>query len=208
VLEVHKLHALRERVPDDELRARLPEGLPDVATEEARAHYRYDTPEAAELKFLLNIRLPRAARREVVDTLFVGELPDEGTFADELYADAAQVAELERSRGAVGAHSYAHEPLATLRDAELAADLKRVTELLREVTGATPRAFSYPYGTPETVDARTAAQVGAAGYRVAFTMRRDVNHSLDEPLQLARLDTNDAPGGAAPLAEILDAATR
>jgi hypothetical protein len=34
-----------------------------------------------------------------------------------------------------------------------------------------------------------------------------VNRSLDEPLLLARLDTNDAPGGTAPLAGILDAAT-
>ena len=62
VLDVHKLHALRERLPDAELRARLPE-LPEVTAEEAQAHYRYDFPEAAELKFLLNIRLPAAARR-------------------------------------------------------------------------------------------------------------------------------------------------
>jgi len=208
VLEVHKLHALRERVPDDELRARLPDGLPEVSTSEAQAHYRYDTPEAAELKFLLNIRLPAAERRQLVDSLFAAEFPDERAFAAELYADAAQIAELEREHRAVGAHSYAHQPLATLQDADLADDLDRITDLLRDVTGARPLAFSYPYGTPETVDARTAAQVGAAGYRVAFTMRREVNHSLDEPLLLGRLDTNDAPGGAAPLAGILDTATR
>ena len=190
VLDVHKLHALRERVPDDELRARLHDGLPAVSPEEAQAHYRYDTPEAAELKFLLNIRLPADQRRELVDSLFAEEFPDEGALADELYMDAAQVSALEQ-RGAIGAHSYAHQPLATLSDAELNADLKRVTELLHEVTGSQPRAFSYPYGTSETVDARTAAQVGAAGYRVAFTMRRDVNETLEEPLLLARLDTND-----------------
>jgi peptidoglycan/xylan/chitin deacetylase (PgdA/CDA1 family) len=207
VLEVHKLHALRERVPDSELRARLPDGLPEVSAEEAQAHYRYDAPEAAELKFLLNIRLPPDARRKVVDSLFAAEFSDEEAVADELYADAAQVAEVEQAHAAVGAHSFAHQPLAPLPDTELADDLRRVTEILSEVTGKRPRAFSYPYGTPKTVDARTAAQVGAAGYRVAFTMRRDVNRSLDEPLLLARLDTNDAPGGTAPLAGILDAAT-
>ena len=194
VLEVHKLHALRERLRDDELRARLPGDLPEVSPEEAQAHYRYDTLEAAELKFLLNVQLPPAQRRELVETLFAAEFAaDEQALARELYADAEQIAELERAHAAVGAHSYAHQPLATLTDAKLRADLDRVTELLRELTNATPRAFSYPYGTPKTVDAHTARQVGAAGYRVAFTMRRDVNESLDEPLLLARLDTNDVP---------------
>ena len=68
VLEVHKLHALRERLTDDELRARLPEDLPEISPEEAQAHYRYDTPEAASLKFLLNIRLPAERRSELVDS--------------------------------------------------------------------------------------------------------------------------------------------
>jgi peptidoglycan/xylan/chitin deacetylase (PgdA/CDA1 family) len=191
VLEVHKLHALRERIPDEQLRARLPADLLEVSADEAQAHYRYDSPEAAGLKFLLNIRLQADRRREIVDALFAEEFPDEGSFAKELYADAAQVAELEREHQAVGAHSYAHQPLATLSAEELDADLRQVTEVLREATGAAPRAFSYPYGTPETVDARTSERVGAAGYEVAFTMRRELNDSLDEPLLLGRLDTND-----------------
>jgi peptidoglycan/xylan/chitin deacetylase (PgdA/CDA1 family) len=98
---------------------------------------------------------------------------------------------LEREHQAVGAHSYAHEPLATLSEGELHADLERVSRLLEEVTCSRPRAFSYPYGTPEAVDARVAAEVGAAGYRIAFTMRRDLNESLAEPLLLGRLDTKD-----------------
>jgi peptidoglycan/xylan/chitin deacetylase (PgdA/CDA1 family) len=196
VLEVHKLHALRERLADDELRARLPPDLPEVSTEEAQAHYRYDTPEAAALKFLLNIRLPAGQRRELVDSLFAAEFPDERAVADELYMDRDQVADLERSHRAVGAHSYAHQPLATLSNREIGADLERVTRLLEEITGARPRTVSYPYGTPETVDSRVAAEVGAAGYRLAFTMRRELNESLAEPLLLGRLDTKDL--GAVP----------
>jgi peptidoglycan/xylan/chitin deacetylase (PgdA/CDA1 family) len=193
VLEVHKLHALREQLADDELRARLPADLPEVPAEEAQAHYRYDIPEAAALKFLLNIRLPAGRRRELVDALFAAEFPDETAIADELYMDRDQVAELEREHHAVGAHSYAHQPLATLSNGELEDDLERVTRLLEEITGSRPRAFSYPYGTPETVDTRVAAEVGTAGYRVAFTMRRAVNENLAEPLLLGRLDTNDLP---------------
>lgn len=191
VLEVHKLHALRELLGDDELRGRLPEDLPEVSAEEAQTHYRYDTPEAAALKFLLNIRVPPARRRELIDSLFASEHPDQSAVAEELYMNRGQVAELERRNHAVGAHSYAHQPLAMLSDADLAADLERVSRLLEEVTGSRPRAFSYPYGTPKTVDPRVAAAVGSVGYRIAFTMRRDVNRTLSEPLLLGRLDIND-----------------
>jgi peptidoglycan/xylan/chitin deacetylase (PgdA/CDA1 family) len=193
MLEVHKLHALRERLTDDELAARLPSGLPEVSAEEAQTHYRYDTPEAARLKFLLNIRLPADRRRELVEDLFAAELPDETALAEDLYMDAAQVAELEREHHAVGAHSYAHQPLATLSNGELEDDITRVTQLLENLTGARPRAFSYPYGTPAAVDTRAAEAVETAGYRLAFTMRREVNETLDAPLLLGRLDTNDLP---------------
>jgi peptidoglycan/xylan/chitin deacetylase (PgdA/CDA1 family) len=192
-LEVHKVHALRERLADDELRSRLPADLPEVTAEEAQAHYRYDTPEAAALKFQLNIRLSTERRRQLVDSLFAAEFPDESAFADELYMDRGQVADLERNHHALGAHSYGHQPLATLSNGELESDLEQVTRLLEEITGSRPRAFSYPYGTPEAVDSHVAAEVGAAGYRVAFTMRREVNQSLAEPLLLGRLDTNDLP---------------
>lgn len=193
MLEVHKLHALREHLTDDELAARLPQGLPEVSTEEAQTHYRYDTTAAARLKFLLNIRLPADRRRDIVDELFAAVFPDESAVAEELYMDAAQVVELERAHRSVGAHSYAHQPLATLSNGELGDDIARVTQLLEELTGTRPRAFSYPYGTPEAVDARAAGAVGAAGYHLAFTMRREVNETLAEPLLLGRLDTNDVP---------------
>jgi peptidoglycan/xylan/chitin deacetylase (PgdA/CDA1 family) len=198
VLDVHKLHALRERLDEAEFARRLDEVLeqgrvrrPDVSDEQAAIHYRYDTPAAARVKFLLNIALPREARRQAVKALFVDEFPDERTFAGELYADRPQIVQLELEHAAIGAHSYGHEPLASLADDELDLDLARVTQLLRDLTGVAPRAFSYPYGTPATVDARVAARARAAGYRAAFTMERATNGTLDEPLLLARLDTND-----------------
>ena len=58
------------------------------------------------------------------------------------------------------------------------------------------------------MDVATARRLAAAGYRVAFTMERALNRSLDEPLLLGRLDANDAPGGKRPLEEIPPARTR
>lgn len=205
VLYVHRVHALRERVADDELLRRA--GAPEVAVEVAQEHYRYDEPDAARLKYLLNMALPLEERERVVGAAFAEVFPDEAAFAAELYMSREDVRTLE-ARGALGAHSYAHEPLALLGAEELDRDLGRVTALLEEIGGARPRAFSYPHGTATTVDVPTARRLAAAGYRVAFTMERALNRSLDEPLLLGRLDANDAPGGKRPLEEIPPARSR
>jgi peptidoglycan/xylan/chitin deacetylase (PgdA/CDA1 family) len=206
VLYVHKVHALRERVPDAELLALA--GGADVPADAAQAHYRYDTPDAARLKYLLNMALPLEERDAVVGAAFAELFPDEAAFARELYMSRADVAALERSHAAVGAHSYAHEPLARLDDDALDEDLERVAGLLEDVTAARPRSLSYPHGTPSTVDRRVAAHAEAAGFRVAFTMERALNPTLGEPLLLGRLDANDAPGGKRPLDEIPPARSR
>ena len=203
VLHVHKVHALRERVDDAELLELV--GAEDVPEDVAREHYRYDAPQAARVKYLLNMALPADERDRVVGAAFAEVFPDEAAFAAELYMSRDQIRGLASS---VGAHSYAHEPLALLPPDELDRDLERCTTLLEEITGVRPRAFSYPHGTASTVDVCTARRLAAAGYRVAFTMERALNRSLDEPLLLGRLDANDAPGGRRPLDEIPAGRTR
>jgi peptidoglycan/xylan/chitin deacetylase (PgdA/CDA1 family) len=202
VLHVHKVHALRERLDDAELLELVDADVPEEA---AREHYRYDTPEAARVKYLLNMALPAEERDRVVGAAFAEAFPDEAAFAAELYMSRAQIRALASS---LGAHSYAHEPLALLAPEELDRDLERVTSTLEDVTGERPQAFSYPHGTASTVDVDTARRLSAAGYRVAFTMERALNRSLDEPLLLGRLDANDAPGGKRPLDEIPPARSR
>jgi peptidoglycan/xylan/chitin deacetylase (PgdA/CDA1 family) len=203
VLHVHKVHAIRERAGDAELFELV--GAEDVPEDVAREHYRYDTPEAARVKYLLNMVLAADERERVVGAAFAELFPDEAAFAAELYMSRDQIRALASS---VGAHSYAHEPLALMSPEELDRDLERCTALLEEITGARPRAFSYPHGTASTVDVGTARRLAAAGYRVAFTMERALNRSLDQPLLLGRLDANDAPGGKRPLEEIPPARSR
>jgi peptidoglycan/xylan/chitin deacetylase (PgdA/CDA1 family) len=202
-LPVHKLQAIRERMDDARLLELLErDGLSaSQFPAEAVAHYRYDTPEAARVKYLFNVALPPAERELVVDRLFSEVVADEADFVDELYASREQVRELERSHG-VGAHSYGHEPPALMPAAALERDLERVRSVLIEVTGSPPRAFSYPYGSAAAVDPTVARRVEAAGFEVGFTMERALNLTLAEPLLLARLDANDVPGGKRPLLEL------
>jgi peptidoglycan/xylan/chitin deacetylase (PgdA/CDA1 family) len=198
-LTVHKIHALRERLDDRVLLERLDVSADAVDPVLAEAHYRYDTPEAARVKYLLNMALQPAERDEAVDTLFATEFPDEAEFCRELYIGPEEIAAL---RGSVGAHSYGHEPLTMLAPSELDRDLDRLGTLLEGVAGEPIRTFSYPHGTPGTVDVRVARTLEAHGFAAAFTMERALNRSLEEPLLLGRLDANDAPGGKRPLDDV------
>jgi len=128
----------------------------------------YDDPLAAGVKELLAGR----SSEELDDLLArTGEQVGLG-----LYMSAEDVAELER-RGMLGAHGYSHDT----RD-----DFTRGAAVLEALTGSRPRTMSYPYGRPG---------LGAESFAAAFTTERKVNETLDEPLLLGRLDTNDLPGG-------------
>jgi peptidoglycan/xylan/chitin deacetylase (PgdA/CDA1 family) len=198
-LTVHKIHALREGLDDGRLLERLDVSVESIDPALAEAHYRYDTPEAARVKYLLNMALQPAERDRAVDALFAEEFPDEAEFCRELYMGLEEIAAL---RGSIGAHSYGHEPLTMLAPSELDRDLDRLGTLLEGASGEPIRTFSYPHGTPGTVDVRVARALEAQGFAAAFTMERALNRGLEEPLLLGRLDANDAPGGKRPLDDV------
>ena len=204
-LHVHRVHALRERLTEVEFGSLLERRLaafgthvPAVGDAEAQGMYRYDTPAAARVKYLLNVALEREASERVVEAMFADAGPGERAFCDDLYMSDEQVRELEARHGATGAHGYDHHPFATLDPVLKGADMARGSDALRAITGAAPRIISYPYGSAAAVDRPVAEAAARLGYRVGLTMERAVNRSLAEPLLLARLDTNDAPGGSRP----------
>ena len=204
-LTVHKIHALRERLEDRRLLERLEVSADAVDPALAEAHYRYDTPEAARVKYLLNMALQPAERDEAVDALFATEFPDEAAFCRALYMGPEEIAAL---RGSLGAHSYGHEPLTMLAPPDLDRDLDRLGLLLEGAAGEPIRTFSYPHGTRGTVDLQVARALEAKGFAAAFTMERALNRTLEEPLLLGRLDANDAPGGKRPLDAVPQARSR
>jgi len=77
--------------------------------------------------------------------------------------------------------------------------LTRSREALEAASGKQVSLISYPYGGPTAVNQEVAQVARGAGFRAGFTMERSVNRSLEMPLLLARVSTNDAPGGKAPL---------
>ena len=202
-LQVHKLHAVRERLGDEQILEHqgVREALERIPPA-GRDVYPYDTPLAVLVKRVLTTGLPAPERDRIVDTLFERVSDDERRFASELYMSREQVAELERAHGAVGSHGYGHRPLASLGRERAGHDLERGASTLATVTGVRPLTVSYPYGNTEAVDVEVARAAAAAGFRAGFTTERAVNLTLGEPLLLGRIDTNDAPGGRSPLLDL------
>jgi peptidoglycan/xylan/chitin deacetylase (PgdA/CDA1 family) len=199
VLEVHKLHAVRERLDDEELAAILRESpvlaaALDEVGDAAAVAYRYDAPLAAALKYLLNLWLPPAERARLITELFERAVGGQAELSSELYASKEQVVELER-RGLLGAHGYSHAALTRLAPAEIRHDLERSASVLRDLTGATPRLLAYPYGSADAVSREVAELAAEVGFAAGFTMERAVNETLEQPLLLARIDASDGPGG-------------
>lgn len=205
VLSVHKIHLFRNELPASELIAAIAKLLPihglavdlDYARAKGSEHYKYDTPEDAELKYLLNFVLSGEAQAAIVNELFELAFPgEEAQIHDQLYMSHAQVTELA-SKGYLGSHGHDHYPIGTLGQTEQIIEIAASKSILEGITGQSITAFSYPYGGKLAVKGLDLF-LKTAGYHFALTMERAVNHSIDaSPFYLSRFDNNDMPGGKA-----------
>lgn len=202
VLSVHKNHFLMasldfETYRDDVVRVVEENGIEvaPVDMEVAQRTYRFDTPEVASLKYLLNFRLSDASRQLVLNQLFTKHLGDEAAFARSLYLSWEQARDMQAAGMALGGHSHEHIALATLSFEDQARDLERSTRLLRDrLQPQSLWSFSYPYGTPGTAfNDTTVAALRELGYACAFTtVSRPITTGID-PFHLHRFDTTDLP---------------
>lgn len=212
VLHVHRVHWVRERIDDAALWetahlevSRAPDAPAFDALNDAEATYRYDSPAAARVKFLLQFGLPRELRERITERVFRETGGDEEELFRALYMERGHVLELER-RGALGAHALTHHALGPMAPAEARYELQHGAAILEAVTGTRPLLLSYPYGVPGAVTVETARAAAESGFVAAFTTERDLNRSFAKPFLLSRIDTNDAPGGRQPLLRV-DGAT-
>lgn len=208
-LLVHKIHWLRECIPQDEFltafkahasRLGLEELLRETNEKAAAAQYLYDDAATAQIKFLLNHVMPFDATEEIIGNMF-SERMDEEAFSRDLYMSAQDICEIGRSH-AIGSHSHAHRPLSSLSSRELEDDLGGSRKVLEQITNRPVLAVSYPYGGPTAVNRDVADTAGRVGYEVGFTMERCANRTLADPLLLGRVSTNDAPGGEQACVEV------
>lgn len=202
VLAVHKNHFLMAAVDFAEYRSSVRKELklhcPDMALDaepaKATATYRWDTPEVASLKYLLNFCTPEALRETILDRLFDRYLGDEEHFARELYVNWNEARAMQAAGMVIGGHTHSHTALSTLDDERQRRDLETCTQLLRRHLTPQPHwPFSYPYGRRQSYGSATLQMVRELDYCCAFTTENGSNQAGCDMFTLRRIDTNDVP---------------
>jgi peptidoglycan/xylan/chitin deacetylase (PgdA/CDA1 family) len=203
VSTVHKIHLLSAQVSPGRLWAMLEAEAKrlrvrirrDGRGRAASVQYPYDTPESAELKYLLNTELAERERNALVAPCFTAVFgEDEAAVSRSLYMSVEQLRELG-ARSVVGTHCDEHVLLSGVSPDSVRDRVLTSVEQLSKWSGQAPYALSYPYGSYEASSRAAGAGAAAAGIEFAFTGERAGNPDLAHPLHLARFDCNDLPGG-------------
>lgn len=159
----------------------------------AKQTYRWDTPDVAVFKYLINFVLTPAVRDELLRAIFIDEIADEASFSDSLYANWEELRQMQEAGMIIGGHSHQHRPLATLSQEELEQDLFTATNLLREHIKPQPIwSFCYPYGKEHTFNAASASWLKQHGFVCSFTTEFGANDPGADLFRLRRFDCNDA----------------
>lgn len=204
ILDVNRIHYILAAVDDPgALAAHIDRAVLEAAEEfalpapsELRAATsktsRWDQPDVAYVKRMLQDGLPPEMRRRLIDELFARFVTrDPLSFADELYLTTEQAREMADSGMHIGSHGESHERL-SLMDTD--AQRREITDSLRifPAIGRSAQGFTfcYPYGS---YDRRTVAILEDLGCSAAFTTRVALAGLSDSPLELPRIDTNDLP---------------
>jgi peptidoglycan/xylan/chitin deacetylase (PgdA/CDA1 family) len=205
VLTVHKIHLLRASVHPTAFKEMLYRYAhhqdinlsKHIDEEVATSHYKYDSVDAAKLKFLLNFVLTQDQQTQLIDACFEDVfLEQECKISQNLYLDKSRIIEIGNNES-IGTHTHGHLPLGLLSAEKIKEQICLSLDHLQDWTGYRPYTLSYPYGSRETATLEVSNIAAECGIDYAFTTERAGNIDLTCPLFLARLNNNDLPGGKA-----------
>jgi peptidoglycan/xylan/chitin deacetylase (PgdA/CDA1 family) len=141
-----------------------------VDPELAQRSYRWDTPEVASFKYLVNCVLDNNTRDRVLKELFEAKIDREESFAPSLYLSRDEANEMQSMGMIIGGHSHRHERLSSLSDHELRSDLCTCRESLLETLSPQPLwPFCYPYGKKDSFDSRVTKVLKDLGFVCSFS---------------------------------------
>jgi peptidoglycan/xylan/chitin deacetylase (PgdA/CDA1 family) len=204
-LNVHRIHFLRSQIEPSAFQQMLFSGCEKLGISkgitggeiECEGKYFWDDAETRKAKYLLNILLTDIEKEGLLNLLEKqAGIEGEDYFAT-LYMSPRQIKELGQ-RFSVGTHGYSHTPLARKSRLEIEADIKRGVVALSPICGS-PASISYPHGYEGAISQEVFDAAKQCGLRLGFTTERSFNLTLEAPLALARVDTNDAPAGKQPI---------
>ena len=154
---------------------------------------RFDSAEVNYIKRLLQVGLPYKLRQKLVAELFCNYVTkDEKDFSNNLYLDINQLKIMKSMGMEIGSHGYEHFWLDSLSMEKQIIDIKKSIKFLNSIKSRDDNfIFGYPYGgynentlqilKNNNCDAAVTTRVGL------------VDNSINNILELPRIDTNDLP---------------
>lgn len=199
VESVHKIHLVRSILSPKDLLQMADNHLPEMTPTElseirARGieHYKYDTEDTAELKYLFNFVLEKSKLQEFIDQVFNTAF-DEAAVNNELYMSIDDITELAM-QGQLGSHGHTHLPMGLQDRASKHKEILGSAAIFKNLTGKQPIGFSFPYGSLNSTEGCKELLIQGE-YKFALTMERAINPDLTQPYGLSRFDNNDMPLG-------------
>jgi peptidoglycan/xylan/chitin deacetylase (PgdA/CDA1 family) len=198
VASVHKNHFLMagldfasyRQAVFSRLRDLSPGATTDVSVDVARRTYRWDTPEVAQVKYLVNFHLRPELRDQVFASLFAEHFGDEQAFARDLYMSWDETRAIQRAGHTIGGHSHDHVALGTVTADRARTEITTCRQRLAERLDPQPSwPFAYPYGS---YDEASREETECAGFACAFTTRDGDDAAGVDLFTLRRTDANDA----------------
>ncbi|UQD56163.1 polysaccharide deacetylase family protein [Flavobacterium sp. K5-23] len=197
VCTVHKIHLLRSILSPEKLMYLLKKkstfSLNEVEIKNGEGHYRYDTPESAQLKYLLNFKIPFDIQEQIIDIVFNSYF-DEEVVLNKLYMSKEELIYLGKNNN-LGSHTHTHYPLGLLEIDKLRYELEHSKMYFEALVGNVITAVAYPYGTDEACTGLVAETAKKVGYLYGFTTKRGIIDRSNNKLLLNRFDCNDLIGG-------------
>ena len=198
---VHKNHFLIASLDFDQYQSEFLRLLHEVDPESGDAAinlqvpagvYRWDLPQVAAFKYLLNFQLAEPIKGKVLDALFARHLGDEAEFARELYLNWDQAREMQQAGMLIGGHTHRHQALSTLSDREQIDDLTACMRILKVRLREQPCwPFTYPYGKRISYNAHSVHVLRELGYCCAFSTEVGENRVEQDLFAIRRFDPKD-----------------
>ena len=205
VLDVNKIHFILATADDHsaivrDIYSMMDQLRPTHALESNEYYYRthaqakrYDSPDVAFIKTILQKALPEKCREYIVDRLFRNYVGvDESVLSDELYMSLNQLRCMSENGMYIGSHSYEHIWMDSLSPAAQRADVESSKQFCQRVgCDLNQWGFNYPYGA---FDDSLISLLRAGDCKFALTSKVGIaDLEVEDRLMLPRLDTNDLP---------------
>lgn len=197
VSTVHKIHLLRSILSPNQFLNFLDEmqagKLLAEEIEKAHKNYRFDDASSAELKYLLNFKIPLDKQELLLNAIFK-QFFNENEIVEKLYMTESQIQTLS-DLNCLGSHSHSHFPLGRLSEDTIKFELEHSKKYFEKITNNPISMIAYPYGTDESCSDLVAELAKKAKYSFGFTTKKGTITMSQNQLLLNRFDCNDVIGG-------------